>query len=189
MLFAHRASKLMLDTSPVRRFAEVNLALDLADFLGDRAYAPPPVLKELNDIAGRFPQIEELLARKWPKPAPQVDARVLDDILRLQKRYRPPERRNDTNVNLGEIAAVQMAIHLRFQLLIAEDELAVSLSRHKLPRISTAMVAAEMVALDTLGDDPGWTVWNNATPDGTDRNDYDRAVARARMDLELGIYM
>jgi hypothetical protein len=188
VLFAHRASKLMLDTSPVRRFAEAERLYDLATFLGDKAFAPPPVIQELKDISGRFTQIRELLEKKWPKPAPQVAPRVMEDIFRLQKRFRPSQRQNDKKVNLGEIAAVQMAIHLGFQLLVADDELAASLSRGKLPRISTAMVTAEMVALEQLADDPGWIVWDSATPVGLSRTDYERAVALARRDIELGIY-
>lgn len=178
----------MLDTSPVRRFAETELLYHLATFLDDRAYAPSAVLKELEDISEKFPQIGELLAKKWPKSAPAVESRVMDDIFRLQKRYRPKDKPNDTRVNLGEIAAVQTAIHLRIPLLVADDELAADLSRGKLPRISTAMVTAEMVALEKLRDEAGWAVWDSATPDDATREHYDRAVARAKADLALGIY-
>ena len=188
MLFAHRASKLMLDTSPVRRFAEAGLIHEMQAFLGEKAYAPSPVLQELRDISDKFKDIDAVLKAKWPKPAPQVEQRVLDDIFRLQKRYRPPARSDDPRVNLGEIAAVQMAIHLGFPLLVADDELAAKLSRLKLGRISTAMLAAEMVALGHLDENQGWNVWDSATPDDADHDDYERAASRARLDLALDIY-
>jgi hypothetical protein len=191
MIFAHRAAKVMLDTSPVRRFTEGELVLEFAEFLGERAYAPPPVLRELRDIAGKFPDIDALLSRKWPRTTPEVPTRVNDDIFRLQKRYRPGDRRDDLTVNLGEIAAVQIAVHLGYPLLVADDSLAKALSKRKVFRLSTAQVAAEMVVLDKLDDEQGWRVWNLATPDdqGLTRRDYDSDVSRARTDYHLELWV
>ena len=188
MIFAHRAAKIMLDTSPVRRFAEADALDRLAAFLGDKAYAPAPVLTELRDIEGSFSQIAEQLGRNWPRPAPEAPARVNDDILRLQKRYRPPDRQNDPKVNLGEIAAVQLAIHHNFHLLVAEDDLAKQLSYKKLDRLPTALVVAEMVVVADLDEELGWRIWNASTPDEATRSGYDRDVGRARRDYLLEIY-
>jgi hypothetical protein len=188
VIFAHRAAKIMLDTSPVRRFAEADALDKLAAFLGNNAYAPAPVLAELRDIEGSFPQIATQLGRNWPRPAPEAPARVTDDILRLQKRFRPPDRQNDPKVNLGEIAAVQLAIHFRFPLLVAEDDLAKQLAWKKIDRISTAMVVAEMVVVDDLDQELGWGIWDASTPDEATRRDYDDGVGRARRDYLLEIY-
>lgn len=181
----------MLDTSPVRRFAEQGVVFELADFLGDTAYAPTQVLKELGDISGKFPDIGTLLANKWPKPAPDVPRHVEENILILQKRFRPADRSDDQQVNLGEIAAVLIGQHHRFHLLVAEDTLAKDLARGKLLRISTPKLAAEMVALEKLDDEAGWKVWEAAAPKdkGLMRKHYNDDVSRARLDFHLEIYV
>jgi hypothetical protein len=185
MHFAHKVGKVLLDTSPFRRFLDVDLFLALHQYLGTKAFVVEEVMAELCDVAGyrRHGALRLTLAANppWPQTTSPPPLAVEEEILRIQKEMRPEERSRDEKVNLGEIATVVIGAHLNFPLIVADDELAKLLARPRgMPRISTAMLAVEMTLQGALDDDEGFAAYDCATPPGVGRTEFDAAVERAQ---------
>ncbi len=185
MHFAHSARKVMLDTSPFRRFLDVDLFLELHGYLGKRAFVVAEVMAELCDVAGyrRHAALKMTLSATppWPQVTPPPPLDVEEEILRIQSEMRPAGRSGDEQVNLGEIATVVIGAQLNFPLIVADDDLAKRLAKPRgLPRISTAMLAVEMTLHGALDDTQGFAAYDCATPVGVGRSEFEAAIDRAR---------
>lgn len=103
MHFAHSARKVMLDTSPFRRFLDVDLFLELHGYLGKRAFVVAEVMAELCDVAGyrRHAALKMTLSATppWPQVTPPPPLDVEEEILRIQSEMRPA------------MLAVEMTLH------------------------------------------------------------------------------
>jgi hypothetical protein len=185
MHFAHSARKVLLDTSAFRRFLDVDLFLELHGYLGKKAFVVEEVMAELCDVAGyrRHAALKMTLTANpsWPQVIPPQPLDVEEEILRIQTEKRPAERSGDEKVNLGEIATVVVGAHLNFPLIVADDGLAKLLAKPRgLPRISTAMLAVEMLLQGALDEAQGFAVYDCATPTGIGRLEFEAAVQRAQ---------
>lgn len=185
MHFAHKARKVLLDTSAFRRFLDVDLFLELHGYLGKKAFVVEEVMAELCDVAGyrRHAALKMTLGATppWPQVTPPPPLDVEEEILRIQREVRSAERSGDEKANLGEIATVVIGAHLNFPLIVADDELAKLLAKpRRLPRISTAMLAVEMTLHGALDEAQGFAAYDCATPAGVGRAEFETAVHRAR---------
>lgn len=85
-----------------------------------------------------------------------------------------------TSRHAGEIATVLMAAHLGAGVIVIDDLFGKRLARDRgVPRLSTAQLAAEMVAEGQLTDD-GYRAFDLSTPSEAGRADFIRACDRAR---------
>jgi hypothetical protein len=77
-----------------------------------------------------------------------------------------------------------MAEHLGGELVVLEDADGKRLAaRRGVPRLSTAMLAAEMVAVEFFGEDEGFRVYDAATPADVGEDEWKAALSRARAEL------
>lgn len=176
---AGRACRVLLDTSAFISFAEAGALIPLAHYLGDRAAIVLDVANELRrNAAGHFPQLKTLDMLRWPPGEPlSLPPDLLADAEQL-RRLNSPVGAHEA-ANRGEIATALLAGRLR-AVVVMDDELGKKLCRMRgVDRLSTAQVAAEMVAAGALDEPSGFAVFENATPAHVGRPAFDKAVARA----------
>jgi len=181
MPFTFGAAKVLLDSSAFFYFCEGGQVISLAGYLGKRAYITLEVDEELRRNSTRYRDLKTLERMRWPPednklelPAPLK--RELLDILRgLRKPGEHPMK------NAGEVATVLMAQHIGGALVVLEDAEGKALAlRRNVPRLSTAMLAAEMVAAGYIGEPKGFAVYDAATPRHVGQPEWQPALARAR---------
>jgi predicted nucleic acid-binding protein len=178
------ATKVLLDTSPFWRFCEGGQVINLARYLGKRAYITLEVEAELKRSAGRYGDLKTLGFLRWPRDSNRLELpgplkRELLDILRALTT--PGEH---ALKNAGEISTVLMAQHLGGELVVLDDHDGRRLAaKRAVPRLSTAMLAAEMVAVGAIGESEGHAVYDVATPPAVGQHDWDAALLRARAAL------
>lgn len=178
---AGRAERVLLDTSAFINFAEGGALIQLSAYLGGRAAVTLDVDAELRrNAAGRFPALKTLGILKWPPDEPvALSPQLLADAKALRGLYSAPGAHEDAN--LGEIATALLAGQLGDAVVIMDDELGKRLCRTRnVARLSSAQLAAEMVAAAALDDETGLRVFDVATPRGVGRPDFDSSVERAR---------
>jgi hypothetical protein len=78
------------------------------------------------------------------------------------------------------VSTVLMAQHLGRELVPLDDGDGKKLARARgVPRLSTAMLAAEMVACNAIGEPEGFSVYDAATPDHVGQAEWLKALERA----------
>ena len=181
---ARSATRVLLDTSPFISFAEGGALIPLAQYLGDRAAILLDVANELRrNAAGRFPQLKTLDMLGWPPGEPlSLPPDLLADAEAL-RRLHSPIGAHET-ANRGEIATSLVAARVEGAVVVMDDELGKKLCRMRgIDRLSTAQLAAEMVAADALDPTPGFAVFDIATPRDVGQTAFDAAVERAKAAL------
>jgi hypothetical protein len=178
--YTHGADRVLLDSSSFFVFANAGQLIYLAQYLGKRACITLEVHGELELNAGTYRDLRTLDRMNWPSKEnrltlPPALMEELFDILRgIQEPGDHPLK------HAGEISTVLMAEHLGGKLIVLEDSDGKRLAkRRNVPRMSTAILAAEMVAMGHLTDELGFTVYDIATPDNVGQGEWRRAVAEA----------
>ncbi|MGB7160175.1 MAG: hypothetical protein WBD40_19060 [Tepidisphaeraceae bacterium] len=174
------AAKVLLDAGPFFRFCDGGQILNLAQYLGQRAFITLEVKDELERNAQTYVDLRTLQLARWPSENNELELptalkQELRDLARgLQVAGDHP------NMHFGEISTVLMAEHLGGELILLDDNDGKRLARARnVPRLSTAMLAAEMVACNAIGEPEGFKVYDAATPDGIGQNQWLNALARA----------
>ncbi len=183
-VLARTAARVLLDTRPFISFAQGGALLQLARYLGERAAITIDVANELRrNAAGRFPALQTLDRLGWPPgDALALPPDLLADAEKLRRLHAPAGAHVDAN--RGEIATVLLAGRLGDAVVVMDDDLGKRLCRMRsVPRLSTAQLAAEMVAADGLEREAGYGVFDAATPARAGRSDFEEAVSRARSAL------
>jgi len=181
---ARRATTVLLDTSPFISFAQAGALIPLAQYLGDRAAIVLDVANELRrNAAGRFPQLTTLDMLRWPSGEPRsLPPELLADADALRRLHSPIGAHEAAN--RGEIATVLLAARVQDALVVMDDELGKKLCRMRgVDRLSTAQLAAEMVAAGGVYEASGFGVFDAATPAHVGRPAFDDAVVRAKVAL------
>ena len=181
---ASRAARVLLDASAFINFAEGGALFQLAGYLGERAAVTLDVdLEVRRNSVGRFPALKTLTMLKWPGGEPlALPPELLADAEALRRLHATAGVHE--RANRGEIATALLAGKLGDALVIMDDELGKRLCRTRaVPRLSSAQLAAEMVAAVVLDDQTGLRVFEVATPNGIGRAEFDHAVDRARQAL------
>ena len=183
IVVARSATRVLLDTSPFINFAETGALRTLARYLADRAAIALDVDNELRRLAvGRFPQLQNLDRLGWPTGEPlALPPDLLADAEALRRLNSPPGAHEAAN--RGEIATALLAGRMR-SVAVIDDELGKRLCRMRgIDRLSTAQLAAEMVAAAAFDSASGFAVFDIATPSHVGRPAFDEAVARAKTAL------
>jgi hypothetical protein len=178
---ASRAERVLLDTSAFINFADGGALFQLAAYLGSQAAVTLDVDIELRrSAAGRFPALKTLGMLKWPPGEPlALPPDLLSDANALRRLHSTPGAHEAAN--RGEIATALLAGRLANTVVIMDDDLGKRLCRTRgVPRLSSAQLAAEMVAAAFLDDETALKVFDASTPHGVGRSEFDKAVERAR---------
>jgi hypothetical protein len=154
-MLSQTAQLVLLDASPLCRFAECGLLDSLRDYLGARARIAREVEREL--LRRTEPEFADLLRHlahtsefvrskgKWPKttaPIPDSLKPAFINLLNLHRSVCGHER-----AHAGEIATVLMAEQRAADLVVIDDGWGADLARPRgLSVMSTARLALEMVA-------------------------------------------
>ncbi|MEZ5121169.1 MAG: hypothetical protein R2736_06285 [Solirubrobacterales bacterium] len=180
--YTHGAELILLDSSPFFRFCEGGQLLNLASYLGQRAHITLEVDGELRmRSATTHPELKTLDRLRWPPserrlelPAP-LKQELLDILRAIQEPGDHPLK------HAGEISTVLMGQHLGGKLIVLEDRDGKALAgRRGVPRMSTAMLASEMVATGAISEPEGYCVFDLATPPGIGKADWNAALQRAQ---------
>ena len=176
---ARTAERVLLDTSVIINFAQAGALLELARYLGERGAIVLDVAEELRRNTDRFPQLANLAEIGWPHGEPlALPPDLLADAEALQ-RLHSREGAHEAE-NRGEIATALLAARLR-AIAVIDDALGKRLCRMRgVARLSTAQLAAEMVAAGALEDERGFRVFDLATPSPAGRDEYREAVEKAK---------
>lgn len=182
---------MLLDASTLCRFAEHGLLGKLQAYFGDRAHITREVERELLRLSERpeFASLADYLAKdgavartkgKWPKPTKNLPDGLkaeFSTLLELKRALGEHDR-----AHAGEIATVLMASHRQSDLVIMDDNWGSNLARltYRLQVMSTARLAQEMVAGCALGEDDGFRVYDDATPDGIGRERFEKGLRQLR---------
>jgi len=175
------AVAVLLDSSPFFRFCEGGQVINLARYLGERAYITLEVRDELRLNTPTYRDLKTLQLMRWPPEDNELELpshlkQELRDILRgIQKPADHPLR------HAGEISTVLMGQHRGGELIVLEDKDGKALAlKRGVPRLSTAMLAAEMVAVGAITEPEGYGVYDAATPPHVGKSEWAAARARAR---------
>lgn len=180
---ARSATRVLLDASPFISFAEGGALIPLARYLEDRAAIALDVDNELRRLAARrFPALQSLDRLAWPPGEPlALPADLLADAEDLRRLNSSPGEH--AAANRGEIATALLAGRMRLPAVV-DDQLGKDLCRMRgVDRLSTAQLAAEMVAASALDEASGFSVFDIATPSRVGRPAFDEAVACAKTAL------
>jgi len=181
-VLSRTAQHVLLDASPLCRFAECSLLGALRAYLGSRARITREVERELLRLAERDafaslaeqlrPQAGEIGQGAWPKTTkPLPDALKADFANLLALKHAIGEH---DWAHTGEIATVLIAEHRGADLVLIDDGWGASLARGRGLRVmSTARLVLEMVAADALSRDDGFLVFDAATPYGVGRDRFE----------------
>jgi hypothetical protein len=178
------AERVLLDASVIINFAEAGMLIVLARYLGSRAAITLDVDRELRRLAGGSrPELATLDRLKWPPGEPlALPPDLLSDAEALRKLHSPAGAHEAAN--RGEIATALLGARLPGTVVVMDDALGKRLCQHRgVRRLSSAQLAAEMVVVGELDEDAGYAVFDVATPEGVGREEFCRAVERARTAL------
>lgn len=183
-IVARDAERVLLDASVIVNFADAGMLIPLAGYLGSRAAITLDVDRELRRLAGSSrPALATLDRMRWPSGEPlALPPDLLADAEALRKLHAPPEAHEAAN--RGEISTALLAARLSNTVVVIDDVLGKRLCQHRgVPRLSSAQLAAEMVAAGALDEEAGYAVFNVATPAEVGRAEFQQAVERARTAL------
>ena len=188
-MLSRTAQHVLLDASPLCRFAECTLLGALRGYLGERARITREVQRELLRLAHQEafaslaehlrPQADEFGRGAWPKTTkPLPDGLKADFTNLLALKHAIGEH---DWAHTGEIATVLMAEHRGADLMLIDDGWGGRLARSRGLRVmSTARLVLEMVVAEALGEDDGFRVFDAATPDGVGRDRFDAGLSSIR---------
>jgi predicted nucleic acid-binding protein len=184
------ATEVLLDASPLCRFASQSLLGPLREYPGDRARIAREVERELLRLAKRpeFSQLQDYLSAegqmartlgKWPKRTGQLPEALRAEfvkLINLQQKIDEHER-----AHAGEVATVLMAQHRGSSLIVIDDQWGSALAKSRgLQVMSTARLVLEMIVKDALEQDVGFTVYDAATSDHVGWARFQQSLDRLR---------
>ncbi|MGO8684510.1 MAG: hypothetical protein ACLQUT_08040 [Thermoleophilia bacterium] len=188
-MLSRTAQHVLLDASPLCRFAECSRLSALRAYLGSRARITREVERELLRLAERAPfisltkhlrpQAAAIGRGAWPKTTkPLPDSLKADFANLLALKHAIGEH---DWAHSGEIATVLMAEHSRVDLVMIDDGWGAGLARGRGLRVmSTARLVLEMVVADALSRDDGFRVFDAATPEGVGRDRFETSLSTLR---------
>lgn len=188
-MLSRTAQHVLLDASPLCRFAECSFLGALRAYLGSRARITREVERELLRLEDRDPfvslaahlrpQGSEAGEGTWPRTTKPLPDRLKVDFTNLLALKHSLGEHDWAHA--GEIATVLIAEHRGADLVLIDDGWGAGLARGRGLRVmSTARVVLEMVVADALGRDDGFLVFDAATPDGVGRVRFEAGLSNLR---------
>lgn len=187
-MLSRTAQHVLLDASPLCRFAECSLLDELRAYLGPRARITREVRRELLRLAEQAdfsslaahlrPQSGEVRGA-WPKTTKPIPDALKPDFANLLALKHAMGEHDWAHT--GEIATVLIAEHRRVDLVLIDDGWGKSLAKGRGLRVmSTARLCQEMVVASALSEDEGFLVFDAATPDGVGRDRFEEGLSNLR---------
>ena len=188
-MLSRTAQHVLLDASPLCRFAECSLLGALRAYLGSRARITREVERELLRLAEQDafaslaehlrPPAGEIGQGAWPKTTkPLPDGLKADFANLLALKHAIGEH---DWAHTGEIATVLIAEHRGADLVLIDDRWGANLARSRGLRVmSTARLVLEMVVADALSKADGFLVFDAATPGGVGRDRFEAGLSQLR---------
>lgn len=179
--YTHGASMVLLDSSPFFNFCRGGAVIYLMGYLRERAHVTLEVADELTRNAATYKDLQTLDRMNWPaeKNRHELPASLKQELLDILHGLQKPGDHPLTHA--GEISTVLMAQHLGGELIVLEDRDGKALARQRqVPRMSSAMLAAEMTVTNAIDDGVGFGVFDASTPAGVGRPQWLRALADAK---------
>jgi hypothetical protein len=187
-VLSRTAQHVLLDASPLCRFAECSLLSALREYLGSRARITREVERELLRLAEQdtFAPLGEHLRPEagethaaWPKTTKPIPDALKTDFANLLALKHAVGEHDWTHA--GEIATVLIAEHRRADLVLIDDGWGAGLARGRGLRVmSTARLTLEMVVANALDRDDGFLVFDAATPDGVGWDRFEAGLSSLR---------
>ena len=188
-MLSRTAQQVLLDASPLCRFAECSLLETLREYLGSRARITREVERELLRLSEQVafsslaehlrPGAGEIGRGAWPKttkPLPDGLKADFANLLALKHAIGEHEW-----AHTGEIATVLIAEHRRANLVLIDDGWGASLAKGRgLHVMSTPRLVLEMVTAEALSSADGFLVFEAATPHGVGRDRFDAGLSDLR---------
>lgn len=178
---ARDASRVLFDASPLVNLGQCGLLFQLVQYIGERGAVTRDVHNELVRNHDRFPDLRALAMLRWPPGEPlDVPTDLIADVEAIRKLN--TEAGANPDKNRGEVATAIVAARLGDTLVVMEDRLGKRLCQFRaVPRLSTALLVAELVAARVVGDQDGLAAFDHCTPGGIGRSEFDHSVAAARV--------
>jgi hypothetical protein len=176
---ARDARRVLFDASPLVHLGQAGLLIPVAGYLGARAAVVRDVHNELVRNRDRFPDLRALSMLRWPPGEPlDLPPDLVADVEGIRRLHTEPGAHPDKN--RGEVATALLAGRLGDALAVMDDYLGKRLCQMRaVPRLSTALLVAEIVAAGAVGEPEGAKAFEQCTPSGVGREEFDRAVERA----------
>ena len=187
-MLSRTAQHVLLDASPLCRFAECSLLEALREYLGSRARITREVERELlrlseeaafASLATQLRPPADETRGAWPKatkPMPNALKADFANLLALKHAIGEHDW-----AHAGEIATVLIAEYRQADLVLIDDGWGKSLAKGRgLLVMSTARLAQEMVVASALSEDDGFLVFDVATPDGVGRERFEAGLRNLR---------
>lgn len=176
--------RVLFDSSAIITFVEAEEIVRLSAYVGAKGAITLDVEQELLRLSQtRFPGLIALQGLGWPPgDALSLPPHLLQEAEDIRRVELPPGAPADKN--RGEVATALMAQQLGNAIVVMDDEFGKKIcARRSVPRMSTAQLAAEMVAAGALDDDSGFEVFDLATPDHVGRAEFEASIEAARVEL------
>lgn len=173
--------RVLFDSSAIITFLEAEEIVRLSAYVGAKGVITLDVEQELLRLSQtRFPGLIALQRLGWPAgDALSLPPHLLQEAEDIRRVELPPGAPADKD--RGEVATALMAQHLGNAVAVIEDEFGKRIcARRNVPRMSTAQLAAEMVAAGALDEESGFRVFDLATPPEAGYKAFVEAVERAR---------
>lgn len=177
----HGAKVVLLDSSPFFRFCDGGAVIYLNAYLRKRAHITLEVAEELKLNSTTYVDLQTLDRMHWPPPenVHELPSELKQELLDILRGLHEPG--DHPMKHAGEVSTVLMAQHMGRELIVLEDRDGKALARQRdVPRVSSAMLAAEMVAMGAMEERVGYAVFDAATPDGIGENEWRTRLAQAK---------
>ena len=184
MIVTRAFERVLFDSSAIITFVEAGEIVRLGGYVGAKGAITLDVEQELLRLSQtRFPGLIALERLRWPPgDALTLPPHLLQEAEDIRRVERAPGAHEDKD--RGEVSTALMTQHLGNAVAVMEDAFGKKIcARRKVPRMSTAQLAAEMVAGDVFDLESGFVVYDRATPDHIGRSEFESAVAEARREL------
>jgi hypothetical protein len=181
-------ARVLFDSSAIITFVQAEEVYRLSTYIGAKGAITLDVEQELLRLSQmRFPGLIALERLGWPPgdalTLPPHLLQEAEDIRRVELAPGAHE-----NKDRGEVSTALMTQHLGNAVAVMEDAFGKRIcARRKVPRVSTAQLAAEMVAAEALEIDSGFVVYDHATPDHVGSSEFESAVEGARRELAKSV--
>lgn len=176
--------RVLFDSSAIITFVEAGEIVRLTAYVGAKGAITRDVERELLRLSQtRFPGLIALDRLGWP-PGERLTLppHLLQEAEDMRRVELPPGAPADKD--RGEVATALMTQHLGNAVAVMEDDFGKRIcARRNIPRISTALLAAELAAAGALDVECGFTVFDLATPPHIGKSEYESALERARLEL------
>lgn len=170
---------MLFDTSPLVNLGQCGLLFQLVQYVGARGAVTRDVHNEIVRNLGRFPDLRALGMLRWPPGQPlDVPVDLIADVEAIRKLN--TEAGASPDKNRGEVATALVAARLGDTLAVMEDRLGKRLCQMRgVPRLSTALLVAELVASGVVGEPEGLAAFEHCTPTGIGKSEFEHSVATA----------